>query len=225
MAIRKEIASYTLDGYDISLQYDGGMEPGGEQYIVISKDGERLISRTFYFDSFSEQHARNFAEKFATDEDYRKRCLEGEVTWARVQEAYKEHSRKVYSVFEPLGSHEWGAAYDEAKELATAHCQDLFDTLSTLFEKVEDPTPETVKTLVARVRKEAKKEEMDLREKYAPYPPDHEITFGKYAGKTLLEIAGEDPDYAKWAVEEMNNRPKVKGGFKKALLKVGEISS
>lgn len=225
MALRKEIDHYSFNGYEASVQYDGGMEPGGEHYVVISENDERLIHRTFYFDTFDRTHARNFVQKFARDANYRRRCMDGEETWVKIQEAYEEHNTDVFSVYEPLGTPEWGQAYDEAKKQAMKHCQSLFHRLSDLFGEVDDPTASTVQAVVDTVREEAEDGAEALREKYAPAPTDHTIQFGKYEGKTLLEIAGEDPDYAEWAAEEMDNRPKIQGGFEKALLEVGKMTS
>lgn len=224
MAVHHEIDSYSVNGYEATLQFDSGMEPGGETYVIISKDGERMITRTWYFDTFNEYHVRNFVEKFATDPEYREKCLNGERTWKKVQDAYREHNRDIWGVYSPVSEGKWGGAYDEAKDLAEKHCRKLFERFRELFDEVDDPTTSTIEEVKNSVREEAQGDAKDLESKYAPYPPEHEMTFGKYQGKQLLEVAREDPGYAEWAVEEMDNRPKVQGGFERALQKVEEAS-
>jgi hypothetical protein len=50
-----------------------------------------------------------------------------------------------------------------------------------------------------------------------PLDPGEEMPFGKHEGKTLIEIAREHPGYAEWGVEELDNRPEVPMGPKRAL--------
>lgn len=63
---------------------------------------------------------------------------------------------------------------------------------------------------------EAVRREMEaLRE--GPLPTDTEIEFGKYSGKTVEEIAHEDPGYAEWAAENLDDKPRLAAAFEEAL--------
>lgn len=226
MALRQEIKKYTFGDVEGSYQVDTGMGPGEENYVVVDLPGEEELVRTFYFEEDSRHHCRNFVRKLAEDESYRRRCLEGETTWAKVQDAYSEASTKVFGAFEPLSSKEWEDQYEQANELARSHCEQLYERLSDLYEEVSDPSPETVETVVQDAVTEAEAAAQALRDRRAsavePVSVHHEIEFGKHQGKTLLKIAAEHTGYAEWAAEELDNRPEIRKGFEKALQQVEE---
>ncbi len=46
---------------------------------------------------------------------------------------------------------------------------------------------------------------------------DYEIAFGEHEGKTLMQIAEEDPGYVEWALEELEGRPRLRKGLARAL--------
>lgn len=89
MALRETIDTYHHNGAKIALGTDTGGPVGGDHVVSIasgelrsdSDDGGWFVNRWFFFDEWSEQYARNFAEKIATDEEYRSQSLAGDATW------------------------------------------------------------------------------------------------------------------------------------------------
>jgi len=217
MALRTQIDTFSEGEIRGEVHYDGGMEPGGQRYMVVFEGGERILTRTWYWGSYNSSHAENFVEKLARDEEYRERCKAEETTWARVEKAYFELCLSVFSVYEPLGSHRWGDMYGDVKDLAEKHCRRLYNRLAELYETVGDPTWESAEEVAKSVKQEAIGDLEELKEKYSPHPPKHRITFGKHEGKTLREITEKHPGYAEWGVEELDNRPKVRRGLKRLL--------
>lgn len=220
MALRQEIESYSIGDVKASYQLDTGNRVGGENFVHLQLRDDQELTRHFYFEEGARDHCRNFVRKVANDEEYRRQCLEGSVTWAKIQRAYQNHSRVIRNVYSPLSN--WEEADDEASDLYEKYCRELYERFSELFEEVKDPVPSTVESVVETVVEEAEEAADQLREKYAPYSVDHEISFGKHEGKTLLQIAQKHPGYAEWAIEELSNRPKVRKGFENALVKAEE---
>ena len=68
-----------------------------------------------------------------------------------------------------------------------------------------------------RAAAETKALEKALGDRPGPLPVDHEIAFGEHEGKTLMQIAEEDPGYVEWALEELEGRPRLRKGLARAL--------
>jgi NACalpha-BTF3-like transcription factor len=221
MAIRKEIKSYSIEGLEASYQLDTGMEPGGENYVVIDLENGKRLTRTFYFEEEPRAHCINFVKKIARDERYRARCLNGKTTWAKVGAAYQKHNGAVYGIFSPLRRDLWGDKFQEAKDKARQCCRMLYERFSELFEEIEDPSEESIETVVKQVKTEAEAAAKALKERATTGEGAISITepmpFGKHEGQSLLEIAQEDPEYAEWAVENLSDRPEIQKGLEKAL--------
>jgi hypothetical protein len=217
MAVRTQIDTFSEGEIRGEVQYDGGMAPGGEHFMIVFEGENRIFNRTWYWGSYDSSHAKNFVQKLARDDEYRMRCKAKETTWAKIQVAYSELWPSVFSVYEPLGSHRWGDMYGDVNDLAEKHCRRLYEQLAELYETVGDPTWESAEEVAKSVKQEAIADREELKEKYSPHPPEHRITFGKHEGKTLREIAEKHPGYAEWGVEELDNRPKVRRGLNRLL--------
>jgi hypothetical protein len=151
MALRETIDTYHHNGAKIALGIDTGGPVGGDHVVSIasgdwrsdSDDGGWFINRWFFFDEWSERYARNFAEKIATDEEYRSQSLTGNATWKRVEDAYEETAREVYREFQSrnllsytAGDSDEKRAYRKATREMESICESLFYGLK---QRLRDP--------------------------------------------------------------------------------------
>lgn len=149
---------YEVAGCCVRIFLDTGGSVGGDYNVAVEGNGWD-ITRTFYFDEDSEQHMRNFAQKVATDEKYRKICSWGTADWSRVSELYENASSKVFKVFEErgllvyvVGRKAEKRQYDQANEVLERLCRELYYELKKAIAKGEAPQP-TIDEIVEKAEK------------------------------------------------------------------------
>jgi hypothetical protein len=135
---------YEVAGCCVRIFLDTGGSVGGDYNVAVEGNGWD-ITRTFYFDEDSEQHMRNFAQKVAIDEEYRKTCTWGTADWSRVSELYENASSKVFNVFQSRGLLRYVVGqkaekhrYDKANEILEHLCRELYYGLKKAIAKGED---------------------------------------------------------------------------------------
>ena len=105
---------FTIEGYEFVTEFDTGAETGGEVSVFVQQGDQQLLHRTFYFQSDNEKHVRAFARKFARDTTYRETCLNGSVTWARVNRWFWINDLAYTPQFITV----WGAEASDRRALA-----------------------------------------------------------------------------------------------------------
>ncbi|WP_263791957.1 hypothetical protein [Salinibacter sp.] len=237
MAIQEQIDTFEIEGVSVTVRLDAGAPTGAHTRAEVSGEGW-TVGRTWRFGSYSRAHCRNFARKLATDAAYRRRCLDREAPWAQVEDIYRRHRGDVLAVFEPLASGPPTAEEEEtegasgrlggraklegrASGLANRFCQEFYEGIEGLLGQADGPEDVNVGPLKEDICRRAAAEtqalEKALGERTGPLPVDHEIAFGEHEGKTLMQIAQEDPGYVEWALEELEGRPRLRRGLARAL--------
>lgn len=226
MAIQEQIDAFEIEGVSVTVRLDTGAPTGAHTRAEVSGEGW-TVGRTWRFGSYSRAHCRNFARKLATDAAYRQHCLDREVTWAQVEDVYRRHRGDVLAVFEPLTAEEEetdgepGRLGGRASGLANRFCQEFYEGIESLLSQADGPEDVALRPLkediCRRAAAETKALEKALGDRTGPLPVDHEITFGEHEGKTLMQIAQEDPGYVEWALEELEGRPRLRRGLARAL--------
>jgi|APHM01.1.fsa_nt_gi hypothetical protein len=228
MAVQEQVDKFELEGVSVTVSLYAEAQTGAHTRAKVSGNGW-TVSRTWRFGSYNRAHCRNFARKIATDEEYRQRCLSGKATWAQVEKAYSKHRGDVLAVFEPPAdwdNGERGGLGDRASGLASRFCQEFYEGIKGLLSRAgssEDGGPEDVsierlkEDICRRAAAEAEALRKALGDRGKPLPTDHRISFGEHEGKTLTQIAEEDPGYAEWALEELEERPRLQRGLACAL--------
>lgn len=211
MSFVDQVDRFEIDNVVADTHMDSGMDPGGSVWTDI-EGPDWSLRRVWWWDSYSKGHARNFVRKIAQDHDYLYRCLGRKTTWARLSDYYQEHNEAIYFILD---------GYPEIPpgELSRAHesvSKPLYDELKSLFES-GDPDEDDLQEVVDCHIEKTEVARDDLLEKWRAARTDHVLTFGKYEGKTLLEVAKEDLGYAEWAAKKLSNRPAVQKGFKNAI--------
>jgi hypothetical protein len=217
MAARVKIEEFSEGNIRGEVQYDGGVEPGGEHFMVVYENGEKIFVRTWYWDRYNSHHAKNFVSKLARDEEYRQRCKNGDTVWARVRKAYNKLWTSVQNVYGSIRSSHGEDAHKEASDLVEKHYRRLHEELEKLYKEADGLAWDCTEEVAEAVKVGAIQDREELKKKYEPNPPEHKITFGKHEGKSLREIANEHPGYAEWGAEELDNRPGVQRGFKELI--------
>lgn len=239
------IDRFEIKGVSVTVRLDTGAPTGAHTRAEVSGEGW-TVSRTWRFGSYSRAHCRNFARKLATDAAYRRRCLDREATWAQVEDIYRRHREDVLAVFEPLASGpladgeegELDRETDEASGrlggrvklegrasgLANRFCQEFYEGIEGLLGPADGPEDVNVgplkEDICRRAAAETKALEKALGDRPGPLPVDRKMTFGEHEGKTLMQIAQEDPGYVEWALEELEGRPRLRKGLARALRQV-----
>ncbi|MCS3612525.1 hypothetical protein [Salinibacter ruber] len=242
MAIQDRVDIFEIEGVSVTVRLDAGAPTGAHTQAEISGEGW-TVNRTWRFGSYSRAHCRNFARKLATDAAYRQRCLGREATWAQVEDIYRRHREDVLAVFEPLASGPPAAEEEgeldretdgapgrlggraklegRASGLANRFCQEFYEGIEGLLGQADGPEDVNVgplkEDICRRAAAETKALEKAIGDRTGPLPVDHEITFGEHEGKTLMQIAEEDPGYVEWALEELEGRPRLRKGLARAL--------
>lgn len=151
MALRETIDAYHHNGAKIALGIDTGGPVGGDHVVSIasgnwrsdSDDGGWFVNRWFFFNEWNEQYARNFAEKIATDEEYRSRSLAGDATWRRVEDAYEKASREVYGEFQSRNLLSYTAGNSDEKRVSRNATREMESICESLFyglkQRLRDP--------------------------------------------------------------------------------------
>jgi hypothetical protein len=248
VAIQDRVDTFEIEGVSVTVRLDAGAPTGAHTQAEVSGEGW-TVSRTWRFGSYSRAHCRNFARKLATDAAYRRRCLDREATWARVEDIYRRHREDVLAVFEPLASGPLTAEEEEeldretdgapgklggraklegkaklegrASGLANRFCQEFYEGIEGLLGPADGPEDVNVgplkEDICRRAAAETKALEKALGDRPGPLPVDRKMTFGEHEGKTLMQIAEEDPGYVEWALEELEGRPRLRRGLARAL--------
>ncbi|MCS3940240.1 hypothetical protein GGP84_002892 [Salinibacter ruber] len=242
MAIQDRVDTFEVEGVSVTASLDTGAPTGAHTQAEVSGEGW-TVSRTWRFGSYSRAHCRNFARKLATDAAYRRRCLDREATWARVEDIYRRHREDVLAVFEPLASGPPAAEEEgeldretdgapaklgsrarlegRASALANRFCQEFYEGIEGLLGPADGPEDVDVgplkEDICRRAAAETKALEKALGDRTGPLPVDRKMTFGEHEGKTLMQIAEEDPGYVEWALEELEGRPRLRKGLARAL--------
>ncbi len=242
MAIQDRVDTFEIEGVSVTVRLDAGAPTGAHTQAEVSGEGW-TVSRTWRFGSYSRAHCRNFARKLATDAAYRRRCLDREATWAQVEDIYRRHREDVLAVFEPLASGPPAAEEEgeldretdgapgrlggraklegRASGLANRFCQEFYEGIEGLLGPADGPEDVNVgplkEDICRRAAAETKALEKALGDRPRPLPVDRKMTFGEHEGKTLMQIAEEDPGYVEWALEELEGRPRLRRGLARAL--------
>lgn len=150
--VRMTVDEFEIDDANIVIEFDTGGAVGSE-YLVIVNGDDYVINRWFYFDEFNEDYARNFAKKIARNEEYRKKSLEGEADWCKVENTYDKYSHLIYKEFQERGlmsyksvpeDREGKKRYEIAQKELNDICKELFEGVYERIrhpEKLDDSTP------------------------------------------------------------------------------------
>lgn len=100
MAIRIERESETVNGFVYSLHTDGGGPLSSREFVSVRpkeySEDDWSVTRWFYFDEQSDHYERNFGQKVCTNEEYRRKCIEGTADWAVVSDIFEPLERELY---------------------------------------------------------------------------------------------------------------------------------
>jgi len=144
---RATIDDYRVEGVRIRIEFDSGGPVGAATLVSVGKEDDWFVNRWFYFDDDNENYVRNFARKVATDEDYRKRCLNQTADWARVSDQYKPAARQILEYYRDagimgytVGDKEEEHEYRRAKSEMETICESLYTALKSEIRGSNDTT-------------------------------------------------------------------------------------
>lgn len=143
---RATIDDYRIEDVRVRIEFDSGGPVGATTAVSVGKEDDWFVNRWFYFDEDNENYVRNFAQKVATDLDYRDRCLERTAEWACVADQYDQTAREILEYFREagvmgytMGDDEEEAVYRRAKSELETICESAFQALKSEIRGDNDP--------------------------------------------------------------------------------------
>lgn len=145
--MRPTIDEFDIDEISVTVAFDSGGAVGGE-YIVEVTGNDWEVTRWFYFDEFGEEAVTRFAERLATDAEFREASKNKSADWAVTSERYEKTAEEIYEQFATKGllSHRVGnraeeRVYGQAVDRMESLCQDAFTQIKA---NVYEGTPLTL---------------------------------------------------------------------------------
>lgn len=141
--VREEIDEYRIGDAYVIVERDTEGAVGKTHTVTVANAaldpaGEWSVVRSYYFDTYSDQSARDFARNVVNDDAYRRDCLERRTPWAQINDTYTNAAREIRSYFENAGieRNDGGIEGDDgesapAREVCHDLCQRLYDGLKS----------------------------------------------------------------------------------------------
>lgn len=149
--MRTTVEEREIDGCTATYVFDTGGPVGSEHLMRVEpeedNDGDWVVSRWFYFDEEVEQYAWNFANKVATDHEYREKSVNGEAEWKQVAELYETYATQLYDVLADAEETDFpimGDGTREDKEQLEQACEELFNEIKSIVRKGKDRNQKAV---------------------------------------------------------------------------------
>lgn len=149
--MRTTVEEREINGCKATYVFDTGGPIGSDHLMRVEakteSDDDWVVNRWFYFDEEVEQYAWNFANKVATDHEYRKASINGGVEWKQVAELYETYATQLYDVLADSEESDFPIMNDDTqddKEQLEQVCEELFDEIKSIVRKGKDRNPNAV---------------------------------------------------------------------------------